>query len=250
MINRRFFQVLRWGGVHAKQLSDNHPLRFIMIYMDIIYNYIKYKMWSNEYVAESFHLVARNKRKAIGQDYFNKGIIRESWEREDERNMRFLAKYSDIKYSRPSKKHIRQNAYMLFYRTGKNLMVEENVIIAKHHYLNGKLTIGNNVFFGRSSHVDYSGNLTIGDNVRITDGVKIETHYHSNHSDWRINNKAVPSSLVIKEDAVIGLGAIILASCNYIGKHSRIGAGAVVTHDVPDNVIVAGVPARIINEIK
>lgn len=45
---------------------------------------------------------------------------------------------------------------------------------------------------------------------------------------------------------IIGSRAIILASCHYIGKHARVGAGAVVTHDVPDYAVVAGVPAKVI----
>lgn len=51
---------------------------------------------------------------------------------------------------------------------------------------------------------------------------------------------------MIEEGAVIGSRAIILNSCNYIGKNARVGAGAVVTKDVPDNAIVVGVPAHIV----
>lgn len=45
---------------------------------------------------------------------------------------------------------------------------------------------------------------------------------------------------------IIGSCAIMLDSFHYIGKQIRVGAGAVVTHDVPDYAIVAGVLAKVI----
>lgn len=59
----------------------------------------------------------------------------------------------------------------------------------------------------------------------------------------------IPTSLLIEENAYIGVNAIILATCNYIGKNARIGAGAVVVEDVPDNAVVVGVPAKVIKHI-
>lgn len=47
----------------------------------------------------------------------------------------------------------------------------------------------------------------------------------------------------------MGSRAIILSSCHYIGKNARVGAGAVVTKDVSDNTIVAGVPAKVIKRM-
>ena len=52
--------------------------------------------------------------------------------------------------------------------------------------------------------------------------------------------------LEICEDVWIGARVIILPGCKQIGAHSIIGAGAVVTHDVPDYAIVGGNPAKII----
>lgn len=52
--------------------------------------------------------------------------------------------------------------------------------------------------------------------------------------------------LEIGGDVWIGARAIILPGCKRIGAHSIIGAGSVVTHDVPDYAIVAGNPAKVI----
>lgn len=95
--------------------------------------------------------------------------------------------------------------------------------------------------------IDYSGYVEIKDNVQLANGVIIETHYHSFHSDHKIGRSMInQTKLIIEDGAVIGSRAIILGSCNYIGKHARVGAGAVVTKDVPDYATVVGVPAKVI----
>ena len=119
--------------------------------------------------------------------------------------------------------------------------------ISRQHYLEGKISIGDNVLLAKHSSLDYSGNLIIGNNVTITDGVKILTHNHANHSDFKKPaSSIIPSSLSIEDGAVIGTKAVILGTCNRIGKNSRIASGAIVTRDVPDYAIVAGVPAKVI----
>ena len=55
-----------------------------------------------------------------------------------------------------------------------------------------------------------------------------------------------PTDLEICGDVWIGARAIILPGCKRIGAHSIIGAGAVVTKDVPDYAIVGGNPARVL----
>ena len=57
---------------------------------------------------------------------------------------------------------------------------------------------------------------------------------------------AIPTKLVISEGVIIGSRAIILPSCHYIGKNARIGAGAVVTKDIPDYAVAVGVPAQVV----
>ena len=59
----------------------------------------------------------------------------------------------------------------------------------------------------------------------------------------------IPTELVIGEKAYIGTRAIILDSCNYIGKYARIGAGAVVVKDIPDYAVAVGVPAKVVKII-
>jgi acetyltransferase-like isoleucine patch superfamily enzyme len=62
-------------------------------------------------------------------------------------------------------------------------------------------------------------------------------------SDWQV----IPTR--VKQRASIGSNATIVAGVE-IGEAAMIGAGAVVTHDVPDYAIVAGVPARVIGDVR
>ncbi|MCH5372995.1 MAG: N-acetyltransferase, partial [Planctomycetes bacterium] len=64
-----------------------------------------------------------------------------------------------------------------------------------------------------------------------------------NDSDWEV----VPTR--VKEQASIGSNATILCGLT-IGRGALVGAGAVVTRDVPDHAIVAGVPARIVGDVR
>ena len=73
---------------------------------------------------------------------------------------------------------------------------------------------------------------------RATAGGRLQTE-----ADWKV----VP--VRVKQGASIGSGAVILCGIT-IGQSAVIGAGAVVTKDVPDHAIVAGVPARVIGDIR
>jgi acetyltransferase-like isoleucine patch superfamily enzyme len=64
-----------------------------------------------------------------------------------------------------------------------------------------------------------------------------------NEADWRVIKTKV------KQRASIGSNATIIAGVT-IGERALIGAGAVVTKDVPDFAIVAGVPARVIGDVR
>lgn len=71
-----------------------------------------------------------------------------------------------------------------------------------------------------------------------------------NHGlDLEIRNTTYPSPVTIGENVWIGSNATILPGV-MIGNNSVVAAGAVVTKDVPENTVVAGVPAKVIKEIE
>jgi acetyltransferase-like isoleucine patch superfamily enzyme len=104
-----------------------------------------------------------------------------------------------------------------------------------------------------SSHTFVCEGVCIEDNVFIGHGVKfINDSYPrattaegslQTEADWKVERT------VIRKGASIGSGATILSNIS-IGEHALVGAGSVVTKDVPPNAIVAGNPARILRYIE
>lgn len=98
-----------------------------------------------------------------------------------------------------------------------------------------------------SSHTFVCEGVAIEDEVFVGHGVMFINDRHpratvngapQTESDWQV----VPTR--VRRGASIGSGAVILCGVT-IGERALIGAGAVVTHDVPDGAVVAGVPARV-----
>ena len=167
-------------------------------------------------------------------------------------------------------------------RYGKNLRVRGFIRIQNPK---GSVTIGNNVRFnsaewanpigysgkvniqvidgGRLIIGDHSGiscasfttarKIEIGENVLIGAGVKIyDTDFHplsaSKRFSGRQNAEDVKAAeIIIGDGTFIASGSIVLKGV-HIGKNCVVGAGSVVTHDIPDNQIWAGNPARYIRD--
>ena len=119
-----------------------------------------------------------------------------------------------------------------------------------YHYGFKRLKIGNRCFLGDEVMIDVRGGVTLGDDVTVSNRATIVTHINVGYEDHPLQ-KFYPtkeSPVVIKRGAYIGTGAMILPGVT-VGRESVVGAGAVVTKDVPDRVVVAGVPARIIKKL-
>lgn len=121
---------------------------------------------------------------------------------------------------------------------------------ARKGYAN--LTIGDGCLLNGNNHLDLSGRITLEKGVSLAPGVIIMTHNRYNHNAFleeRLAHTCGVKDVLIKEGAGIKAGAVIIHGIT-IGKNAIVGAGAVVNRDVPDNCFVAGVPARLIKEIK
>lgn len=132
---------------------------------------------------------------------------------------------------------------------GKNLSILRNVLIASPHR-NPKsfIKFGNSIELASFIHLDITGGIIIGDRVVISEGTKIYTHTHVvGPKNIKMKNWELKSSpLEICDDAWIASNCIILSSCNRIGKGAVVGAGSIVTKDIPDYSLAAGAPAKII----
>lgn len=109
------------------------------------------------------------------------------------------------------------------------------------------LKIGRNVFINAGCSFQDQGGIIIGDNVNIGHQCVFATLNHG----FKENEKGnlLPKRIVVKPYAWIGSHSIILPGVT-IGENAVIGAGSVVTKDVPDNAIAVGNPAKIIKFIK
>lgn len=111
----------------------------------------------------------------------------------------------------------------------------------------GKTTrVGKNVFVNFGCTFLDQGGITLEDGVFIGPGVKILTEAHPEQPE--IRHTLLTRPVIIRRKAWIGAGAIILPGVT-VGENAIIAAGAVVTKDVSDNTVVAGVPARILRTI-
>ncbi len=90
--------------------------------------------------------------------------------------------------------------------------------------------------------------IYIGNNVRIAPNVSIYTVWHPLNSDVRRSRKCFTDQVYIGDDAWICGDVTILPGVK-IGKRTVIGAGSVVTHDIPDGVLAFGNPCRVIRNI-
>lgn len=112
----------------------------------------------------------------------------------------------------------------------------------------GTCKIGSHVWIGPQAYFD-ARDLVLEDYVGWGPGAKV---LGSSHTGVPVDRPIITTELVIKPVIVgfgadIGMNASILPGVR-IGAHAIVGAGAVVTHDVPEYAIVAGVPARVMRD--
>lgn len=92
------------------------------------------------------------------------------------------------------------------------------------------------------------GKVKIGNNVMFAPNVSLYTAGHPIHPDSRNSGYEYGIAITIGDNVWIG-GNVVVTPGVTIGSNAVIGAGSVVTKDIPDNVIAAGNPCRVIREI-
>lgn len=128
------------------------------------------------------------------------------------------------------------------FRYAYRKMIGEFKYAKKHGLVAGSgCTCMGNVNFGSEPYL-----ITLGNNVRISGDVRFVTH---DGGTWAFRRELKDEVVVrygritVGDDTFIGLRSIIMPGVA-IGKNCVIGAGSIVTHDVPDRTVVVGIPAR------
>ena len=109
------------------------------------------------------------------------------------------------------------------------------------------ITLGKNIKIGPGSTLGAFAQITIGDDVTISKQVLIETAGLDHHNP--AIRKHIGKPIIIGDNAWIGAGSIILSGIT-IGKGVVVAAGSVVVHDLPAYTVCAGVPAKVVKELR
>jgi len=172
-----------------------------------------------------------------------------------ENNVRLrFAKYITLQHG----VYLDQNSYLHAcpngIRIGENTIVMYGAILHVYNFRelpNSGITIGKDCLIGEYCVIRGQGGVTIGDRVYTSPFSQIIAVNHViNDPDQPIIHQGITAEGIrIDDDVWIGSGAIITDGV-HIGKGSVIAAGAVVTKDVPEHTVVAGVPAKVIRRIE
>ncbi|MFD2617804.1 maltose acetyltransferase domain-containing protein [Terrilactibacillus laevilacticus] len=180
------------------------------------------------------------KEKMIAGEYYYAGDPELVQDRTRARGL--LRKFNNM--SEENNEERKRILKQLFGSTGKNLYIEStfrcdygyNIHVGENFYANFDCTI-----------LDVS-TVIIGDNCMFAPGVHIYTAAHPIMAKERISGIEFAKPVMIGNNVWIGGRAVINPGVK-IGHNVVVGSGSVVTKDIPDDVIVAGNPARIIRKI-
>ena len=111
------------------------------------------------------------------------------------------------------------------------------------------ITVGDNFYANFGCVILDCNRVKIGDNVKFGPNVQIYAATHPIKPKERLSGKEMAYPITIGDNVWIGGNCLVLPGVT-IGNNTVIGAGSVVTKNIPDNVVAVGNPCRVIREIK
>ncbi len=133
-----------------------------------------------------------------------------------------------------------------------SMRFEGRTLINEGCYFNaqgGMISMGDFTAINNGAHINAScgGHIRIGSHCPIGPGVVMRTanHRFSDAAEYIQNQGHDAADIIIEDDCWLGANVIVLAGVK-IGRGAVVGAGAVVSKDVPEMAVVVGVPARVI----
>lgn len=150
----------------------------------------------------------------------------------------------EFNMSRPSEVAKREEIMQkLFGHVGKDVCIQQPITLAR-----GKtVSIGEGTYINSNLMLIDDYKITIGKGCLIAPNVTISTTGHPVHPKLRTTGM-YSFPVTIEDNVWIGMGVNILPGVT-IGENSVIGAGSVVTKDIPANVIAMGTPCKVVREI-
>ncbi|WP_417735105.1 acyltransferase [Rosistilla oblonga] len=135
---------------------------------------------------------------------------------------------------------------LLFYRYAMRFKIGHSSFIFMNAWFDtpGKFTMGHNSVINQKCKLDNRGGLTIGNNVSISSEVCILTADHDPSSPQFAGRYA---AVTIEDHSFVGTRAMIMPGVT-VRRGGVVAAGSVVTKDVPEFTVVAGVPAKPIKD--
>ncbi len=135
---------------------------------------------------------------------------------------------------------------LLFEHVGKNVNIERGVYFGTGR----NIRIGDNSGIGRDSYLygcDGGGRISIGNNVMVAPEAIILTLSHKFSDFANLSGDHIVTEVVIEDNVWIGVRCTLLPS-SHISRCTIVGAGAVVAGMLPPNVVIGGVPAKVIRK--
>ena len=131
-----------------------------------------------------------------------------------------------------------------FLEYAKSLGYKTPCFIHSSVIMHSSVTVGDGVYILLGAKImPYT---KIDDYVMISMNALVAHHNHLKRGTFISTGVNFGASITANENSYIGIGATIMTGIHNLGKDCVVGAGAVVIRDVPDNAVVAGVPAKII----
>ncbi len=128
---------------------------------------------------------------------------------------------------------------------GENVYIGHDAMLKG--YYKGEMAIGDDTWLGQGVFLHSAGGITIGARVGVGPFVKMltSTHAEAGRETSILASPLEFAPIMVEDDSDLGVGAILLPGVT-VGRGAQVGAGAVVTRDVPAYAVVAGNPARIL----
>jgi acetyltransferase-like isoleucine patch superfamily enzyme len=135
-------------------------------------------------------------------------------------------------------------------KIGSDTIILDVVFVNVYHYGFSKIRIGKRCYVGDGVMIDVRGGVALEDDVTLSNRVCVVSHINVGYPEHPLQRyfPTKESKVTIQKGVYVGTAAIILSGVS-IGRESVIGAGAVVTKNIPSRVVAHGVPAKVVRSI-